>query len=41
MVRKGGGTQVIKAKYSKLPVIFNRQSFDNTALANALKFLAL
>ena len=41
MVRKGGGTQVIKAKYSKLPVIFNRQSFDNSALANPLKFLAL
>ncbi len=41
MVRKGGGTQVIKAKYSKLPVIFNRQSFDNTALASALKFLPL
>ena len=41
MVRKGGGTQVVKAKYSKLPVIFNRQSFDNTALANSLKFLSL
>jgi prepilin-type N-terminal cleavage/methylation domain-containing protein len=41
MVRKGGGTQVIKAKYSKLPVIFNRQSFDNSALANSLKFLPL
>lgn len=41
MVRKGGGTQVVKAKYSKLPVIFNRQSFDNTALANALEYLDL
>ena len=41
MIRKGGGTQVIKAKYSKLPVIFNRQSFDNSALANELEFLDL
>ena len=41
MVRKGGGTQVIKAKYSKLPVIFNRQSFDNTALASDLEFMDL
>jgi len=41
MVRKGGGTQVIKAKYSKYPVVFNRQSFDNTALEHPLKFLTL
>ena len=41
LIRKGGGTQVIKAKYSKLPVIFNRQSFDNSALENDLKFLPL
>ena len=29
LVRKGGASQVIKAKYSKLNVIFNRQGFDN------------
>jgi len=32
LVRKSGGAQVIKAKYSKLNVIFNRQSFDNGEL---------
>lgn len=32
LVRKSGAAQVIKAKYSKLNVIFNRQSFDNGEL---------
>jgi hypothetical protein len=40
-VRKSGGAQVIKAKYSKLNVIFNRQSFDNSSLANDLTILPL
>ena len=30
LVRKGGASQVIKAKYSRLDVIFNRQGFDNS-----------
>ena len=29
LVRKSGAARTIKAKYSKLNVIFNRQSFDN------------
>ena len=41
LVRKSGGAQVIKAKYSKLNVIFNRQSFDNSSLANDLTILPL
>jgi len=41
LVRKGGATQVIKAKYSKLNVIFNKQGFDNSSLKNELKFLPL
>ena len=41
LVRKGGAAQVIKAKYSKLNVIFNRQGFDNSNLKNQLKFLKL
>ena len=41
LVRKGGASQVIKAKYSKLNVIFNKQGFDNGNLKNALKFLDL
>ena len=41
LVRKSGGAQTIKAKYSKLNVIFNRQSFDNSALANDLAILPL
>jgi len=36
LVRKGGATQTIKAKYSKLNVIFNRQSFDNGDLNLAI-----
>jgi len=29
LIRKGGAAQTIKAKYSRLNVIFNKQSFDN------------
>ena len=41
LVRKGGASQVIKSKYSKLNVIFNKQGFDNSNLKNALTFLKL
>ena len=41
VVRKGGAAQVLKAKYSRLSVIFNRQGFDNSNLKNKLKFLEL
>jgi len=41
LVRKGGASQVIKAKYSKLNVIFNKQGFDNSNLKNQLTFLKL
>ena len=41
LIRKSGAAQTIKAKYSKLNVIFNRQSFDNSALANDLTILPL
>ncbi len=41
MITKGGAAKVIKAKYSRLNVIFNKQSFDNSALANPLKILDL
>ena len=41
LVRNGGASQVIKAKYSKLNVIFNKQGFDNSSLKNALTFLKL
>ena len=41
LVRKGGASQVIKAKYSKWSVIFNHQGFDNTSLERAPKFLKL
>lgn len=41
LVRKGGGTQVIKAKYSKLSVIFNRQGFDNSGSDNKLAIMDL
>ena len=39
LIRKSGAAQTIKAKYSKLNVIFNRQSFDNGDLE--LKILPL
>ena len=41
LVRKGGASQVIKAKYSKLTVVFNHQGFDNSALTNPMKFMDL
>lgn len=41
LVRKGGASQVIKAKYSRLNVIFNRQGFDNSNLSQSLQFLDL
>ena len=41
LIRKSGAAQTIKAKYSKLNVIFNRQSFDNSSLANDLSILPL
>jgi len=41
MVRKGGAAQVVKAKYSRLNVIFNKQSFDNSALENQLEIMEL
>lgn len=40
-IRKGGAASTIKAKYSRLDVIFNRQGFDNSNLANQLQFLSL
>ena len=41
LIRKGGAAQVIKAKYSRLNVIFNKQSFDNSGLANQLEIMEL
>ena len=41
LVRKGGAASVIKAKYSRLNVIFNKQGFNNQALENALEFMDL
>ena len=41
LVRKGGAAQVIKAKYSRLNVIFNKQSFDNSGLENQLEIMQL
>ena len=41
LVRKGGAASVIKAKYSRLNVIFNKQGFDNSNLENALEFMEL
>ena len=40
LVRKGGASQVIQAKYSKLNVIFNRQGFDNSN-GETMKFMDL
>ena len=39
LIRKGGGAQVVKSKYSRLNVIFNRQGFDNGEVE--LKYLPL
>lgn len=41
LVRKGGAAAVIKAKYSRLNVIFNRQGFDNSNLQNQLTYMDL
>lgn len=41
LVRKGGASQVIKAKYSKYSVIFNHQGFDNSNLEYKPKFMKL
>ena len=41
LVRKGGAAQVVKAKYSKLNVIFNRQGFDNSNMKNQMTYLEL
>ena len=41
LIRKGGAAQVIKSKYSRLNVIFNKQSFDNSSLENALTIMEL
>ena len=41
LVRKGGASQVIKAKYSKVSVIFNHQGFDNSKLENKPEFMKL
>ncbi len=41
LVRKGGASQVIKAKYSKWSVIFNQQGFDNSNLEKKPEFMKL
>lgn len=41
LVRKSGGTSVVKAKYSKVSVIFNRQGFDNSSMTDKPEILAL
>jgi hypothetical protein len=41
LVRKGGASQVIKAKFSKYSVIFNQQGFDNSNLEDKPEFLPL
>ena len=41
LVRKGGASQVIKAKYSKYSVVFNHQGFDNSNLEDKPEFLKL
>ena len=41
LVRKGGGTSVIKAKYSRIGVIFNQQGFDNSGLDNKPEIMPL
>ena len=39
LVRKGGAAQVIKAKYSRLNVIYNRQSFKIPQTDNQFQYL--
>ena len=41
LVRKGGGTGVIKSKYSRVGVIFNQQGFDNSGLEYKPEILKL
>ena len=41
LVRKGGASQTIKAKYSKYSVIFNHQGFDNSNLNDKPEFMEL
>ena len=41
LVRKGGASQVIKSRYSKYSVIFNRTGFDNSNLDNKPEFMKL
>ena len=41
LVRKGGASQVIKAKYSRLDVIFNRQGFDHSAKEKQMSYMDL
>ena len=41
LIRKGGASQVIKARYSKWSVIFNHQGFDNSNLENKPEFMQL
>ena len=41
LVRKSGASQVIKAKYSRLDVIFNRQGFDHSAKEKQMSYLDL
>lgn len=41
VIRKGGAAATIKAKYSRLDVIFNRQGFKNSSSNQPPKFLDL
>ena len=41
LVRKSGGTSVVKAKYSKISVIFNRQGFDNSSMTDKPEIMKL
>ena len=41
LVRKGGGTAVIKAKYSRIGVVFNQQGFDNSNLTHKPEIMEL
>jgi hypothetical protein len=41
LVRKSGASQVIKAKYSRVDVIFNRQGFDNSAKQKQMAYMDL
>ena len=41
LIRKGGASQVIKAKYSRIGVVFNQQGFDNSNLEHKPEFLQL